>query len=99
MMFSTSKAVATAWWSRLSSSVKRYCPSAGWLSSTVQDLTVDAVNIAGRTHGHGADQHATGESKQHIGALRGQVAAVGRQDLRTVQDGQEGIGPPARGCR
>jgi hypothetical protein len=55
--------------------------------------------MAGRTHVHVADQHATGESKQHIGALRGQVAAVGLQDLRTVQDRQEGIGPPARGCR
>ena len=64
-----------------------------------EDLTVDAVDIAGRTHVHGADQHAAGESKQHIGALRGQVAAVGLQDLRTVQDRQEGIGPPARGCR
>ena len=63
-----------------------------------EDLTVDAVDIAGRIHA-GADQHATGESKQHIGALRGQVAAVGLQDLRTVQDRQEGIGPPARGCR
>ena len=33
-----------------------------------EDLTVDAVDIAGRTHVHVADQHAAGESKQHIGA-------------------------------
>ena len=51
-----------------------------------EDLTVDAVDIAGRTYVRGADQHAAGESKLHIGALRGQVAAVGRQD-------------PARRCR
>ena len=59
----------------------------------------DAVDMAGRTHVHVANQHAAGESKQYIGALRGQVAAVGLQDLRTVQDRQEGIGPPARRCR